>query len=69
MKEGFSVASRLREVGYIAELALGGEEANSYGFILEVQSKTPKFVLNDKINGTKSGVESVAEVLALLGSR
>ena len=69
MKEGFSVASRLREVGYIAELALGGEKADSYGFILEVQSKTPKFVLNDKANGTKSRVESAAEVLALLGSR
>jgi histidyl-tRNA synthetase len=68
-KEGFSVASRLREVGYIAELALGGEKTDSYGFILEVQSKAPKFILNDKANGAKSRVESAAEVLALLGSR
>ncbi len=67
MKEGFGIASRLREAGYITELALGGEEAAGYGFILEVQSKPPKFVLSDKLGGKKSSVESAAEVLALLG--
>jgi histidyl-tRNA synthetase len=67
MKEGFSIASRLRESGYTTELALGGEEVASYGFILEVQSKAPRFVLSDKVSGKKSKVESVAGVLALLG--
>ncbi len=69
MKEGFSIASLLRESGYVAELALGGEEAASYGFILEVQSKPPKFVLSDRVSGTKLEVESIAEVLALLAPK
>ncbi len=67
MKEGFSIASHLREVGYVTELALGGEEAASYDFILEVQSKPPRFVLSDKVGGKKSRVESIAGVLDLLG--
>jgi histidyl-tRNA synthetase len=67
MKEGFSIASRLREIGCIVELALGGEEAASYDFILEIQSKAPKFVLSDKASGKKSNVESTDEVLAIIG--
>ncbi len=66
-KEGFGIASLLRASGYVVELALGGEEADSYGFILEVQSGSPKFVLNDRVSAKKSRVESTAEVLALLG--
>ena len=38
-----------------------------YGFILEVHSKAPKFILSDRLNGKKSKVESVDEVLAIIG--
>ncbi len=67
MKEGFGIASLLRESGYTAELALGGEEAASYSFILEVKSKAPKFTLSDQVSGTKSKVEFTDEVLAIIG--
>ncbi|MDP6142406.1 MAG: ATP phosphoribosyltransferase regulatory subunit [Dehalococcoidales bacterium] len=67
MKEGFSIASLIRKDGYTAEFALGGEKVADYGFILEVHSKAPKFILSDRLNGKKSKVESVDEVLAIIG--
>ena len=67
MKQGFDIASILRGFGYIVELALNGEEATNYSWLLEVKSKKPFFVLTDQIGGKESAVEDVNGVLTLLG--
>jgi len=66
MREGFTIASLLRQVGYVVEFNLGQEIAN-LRWTLDVQSKPPKFVLTELDSGRKSVVDTAAGVLALLG--
>ncbi len=67
MKEGFSVASCLREAGYVAELHLGGQEPANLRWTLDVQNKAPLFILTDQIKRRKFEAQTVTEVLTLLG--
>ncbi len=66
IKEGFSIASHLRETGYMAELHLGGQDSASFRWTLDVQGKTPQFILADQLKRQKFEVQTVEEVLALL---
>jgi len=66
MKEGFSVASCLRDAGYVAELDLGAQELANLGWTLDVRSKAPLFVLTDQVKHRKFEAQTTAEVLALL---
>ena len=66
MKEGFNIASRLREVGYVAELNLGGQEPANFRWTLDVQPKTPRFVLTDLVKNKRFELKTADEVLALL---
>jgi len=67
MREGFSIASRLREVGYVAELHLGAREPAKLRWTLDVQNKAPLFVLTDRVKRRKFEAQTTAEVLTLLG--
>ncbi len=67
MKQVFSIANRLRDVGFIAEFALDEQEATKFDWLLEVRGESPVFNLTDQVSGRKSSVDSVAGVLALLG--
>jgi len=69
MKEGFSIASCLRESGYVAELYLGKQKATDTRWILNVQNKAPLYVLTDQINNERFEAQSINEVLAFLGER
>ena len=62
---GFSVASRLREAGYVAELDLGGRELADFGWILDV-GEGPLFVLTDRVNQRRFEIKTANEVLAVL---
>ncbi len=66
LKEAYRVASCLREVGYVAELDLGGQEPADLRWTLDVRSRKPSFVLWDKVKSSKSGLQTIGEVLALL---
>ncbi len=66
VKEGFSIASRLREAGYVAELDLSGQEPANLEWALDVRSKAPLFVLTDRVKHKKFEAQTTAEVLALL---
>ena len=66
MKEGLGIASLLREAGFTAELALNGQEAAQYGWILEVRSKKPLFILTDQVSHRRLEAQTMEEVLALL---
>ncbi|GAG25917.1 unnamed protein product, partial [marine sediment metagenome] len=66
MKEGFSIASRLRKAGYVAELHLGGQEPTNLRWTLDVQSKAPLFVLTDQVKRQKFEAQTAGEVLAIL---
>jgi len=65
-KEGFSMASCLREAGYVAELYLGGQEPAELRWTLDVRNKAPLFVLTDIVNHKRLEVQTIAEVLTLL---
>jgi hypothetical protein len=67
VKEGFKTATMLREAGMTVELALEGQQTAECGWLLEVKAESPVFVVTDKANGSKSAVDSVKEVLDLLG--
>jgi len=66
MREGFSMASCLREAGYVAELHLGGQESANLRWTLDVQSKAPLFVLTDQVKHRKFEAQTAGEVLTLL---
>jgi len=66
MKEGFSIAGRLREAGYVAELHLGSQEPANLRWTLDVQDKAPLFILTDRVNNKKFEVQTPSEVLAIL---
>ena len=67
MKQGFGIASCLRDGGYVAELYLGGQEPANLRWTLEVRSKAPLFILTDGINHTRCEARTADEVLTLLG--
>ncbi len=67
MKEGFSIATCLREAGYVAEFNLGGQEPANLGWTLEVRSKAPIFVLTDQAGRKKLEAQTASEVLAIIG--
>lgn len=67
MEAGFSMASCLREAGYVAELYLGGPKPANLRWILDVQNKAPLFVLTDQVKRRKFKAQTVTEALTLLG--
>jgi len=64
-KEGFSLVARLHEAGYRAEFNLGAQSKAGFGWTLDVQSKSPKFVLTDRAK-KKFEARTINEVLKLL---
>jgi len=67
VEEGFNIASRLREAGYVAELYLGGREPANLEWALDVQSRAPLFVLTDIANHKRIEIQTITKVLKLLG--
>jgi len=66
IKEGFTIASYLREAGYVAEFSLGGKEIAKFRWTLDVQSKPPLFILTDQVKHKRFEAQTANEVLALL---
>ncbi|MDI6814517.1 MAG: ATP phosphoribosyltransferase regulatory subunit [Dehalococcoidales bacterium] len=67
VKEGFNIASRLHEAGYMAELDLGGQEPASLRWTLDVRSKAPFLILTDQVKHRKFEAQTTDEILAMLG--
>ncbi len=65
MKEGFSIANRLREVGYVAEFNLGHEPAN-LRWMLDIKGEAPRFILTDRTKRKKFEAQTAEEALAIL---
>jgi histidyl-tRNA synthetase len=68
VKEGLGVASRLRQLGYIARLALGKSEPSGSRWILDIGEGAP-FILKDTTSKSEKIAETVSEVLELLGGK
>jgi histidyl-tRNA synthetase len=66
-KGGFGIAARLREVGFIVELALKEQPTAECNWHLEVNSKSPIFTLTNQENNKKFSIDSAAGVLAIMG--
>ena len=64
LKEAFNLAGRLHEIGYPAELNLGGRQTAKPGWTIDVQGK--KFLLTERTNKQKFEVQTVEEVIKLL---
>jgi len=69
VKEGFSIASRLRQAGYVAGVHPGGQEPANLRWMLDVQSKAPRFILTDQINHQRTEAQTSAEILSRLGEK
>ncbi len=68
-KEGFNIASRLREAGHVAELQLGAREPANIRWTLDIQSKSPSFTLTDRVNDRKVDISTAEEVIRVLGEK
>jgi len=66
LKQAFGIADYLRGNGYVAELDLGGKEPADLTWVLDVQNRTPRFVLTDLVKGGRFEMSAAGEVLALL---
>jgi len=65
IKEVFKVANTLRQAGYIAEIDLDGQ-GKGIDRILEVRQKEPVFTLIDSRKSTRSGFNTMTDVLKSL---
>jgi len=66
MEEGFSIANRLHEAGYLAELNLAAQEPPNLRWTLDVRGKAPLFILTDQVNHRRFELETASEVIAKL---
>ena len=66
IKQGFNMASCLREAGYEAQFKLEAQEPANLRWMLEVRSKAPLFVLTDQVKHKRFELKTADEVLALL---
>jgi len=66
IRQGFNIASRLREAGYVAEFKLEAKEPASLRWVLDVRSKAPSFILTDQVSPKRFELRTANEVLALL---
>jgi histidyl-tRNA synthetase len=64
-KEGFSLVARLHEAGYRAEFSLGAQSRADFNWILDFQTKAPKFILTDRAK-KRFEAKTIREVLKLL---
>lgn len=69
VKEGFGIASSLREAGYVAQLDLGAQGPANLRWTLDVSSDAPFFVLTDLVSQKKFEAQTASEILALLASK
>ncbi|UCB43159.1 MAG: ATP phosphoribosyltransferase regulatory subunit [Dehalococcoidales bacterium] len=67
VKEGFSIATYLRDAGYAAEMNLGSQPPADIRWILDVKNEAPRFVVTDTATKKESQARTAKEVLALLG--
>jgi len=68
-REGFSIASQLREAGCVAQLHLGGQEPVDSRWIVDVRDKAPQFVVTDPIKHQELEFRTANEVLTFLGEQ
>jgi len=66
LKEGFSMANRLHEAGYMAEVHLGGQEPANLRWTLDI-GIGPQFTLTDQVKHKKFEAQTIDKVLTLLG--
>ncbi|MDD5127000.1 MAG: HisS family protein [Dehalococcoidales bacterium] len=62
----FKLADALRGAGYIAELALDGQDLANFGWTIDVQGKPLCFIINNLINGRRFEAESAGGLLKIL---
>ncbi|HEY40625.1 MAG TPA: histidine--tRNA ligase family protein [Dehalococcoidia bacterium] len=69
VREGFLVATRLRDAGYAVETDLGGQPSTDVRWTLELSKEKPRFVVTDTTTKKKSEAQTAEEVLGLLGGK
>ncbi|MFC1592546.1 ATP phosphoribosyltransferase regulatory subunit [Candidatus Omnitrophota bacterium] len=66
VKQGFDIARYLHEAGCLAEVHPGGPEPTNWRWTLDVQSKTPQFILNDQVKHKRFEAKTIDEVIIIL---
>jgi histidyl-tRNA synthetase len=68
LKNAFDLADRLRQAGYVAELALGGKKTTTR-WAIEVRPEEPGFILTDNVKSWRSEYETIDEILKRLEAK
>ena len=66
IKDCFNVVKCLHESGYTAEPYLNGHKSSEFRWVLNIQSKSPRFVLSDQSRKKEFEAQTVDAILALL---
>ena len=67
VKQGFDIARRLQEAGYVAEIKLGEKAPDDSRWHLEVREEAPFFIMTDLVKRQKLELATADEVLRLVG--
>ncbi len=66
LKQAFDIAGRLRKAGYTAELELDGRDPADFRWLLELQAKPLKLMLQDRVKNRRFEAKTVVEILKIL---
>ena len=69
IKGSFNVVKRLHESGYTAETYLDGHNQADFRWVLNVRSKSPRFILSDQFENKEFKAQTSDEVIELLGEK
>jgi histidyl-tRNA synthetase len=64
-EEGFSLARRLHEAGYMAEFYLGVQKQADFSWTLDIKGKPPLFILTDQAEHRRFEAQTIKEVLEI----
>jgi len=67
IRESFRVSTYLRDAGYAAELDLGKKTSADLRWAVDVQNKSPRFLVTDLSSQTKSEADNTKQVVELMG--
>jgi hypothetical protein len=65
----FETIRLLHEAGLTASLDPGNENICNYRWLLDIRSRSPRFVLSDQKRNRKSEVGTLGEVVKLVGGK
>jgi 2-keto-4-pentenoate hydratase len=69
VKAAYRIADNLRAAGFIVSTQVDNENRDEFKWILDVNDKTPEVIVFDQAGKHKQTVQTIGELLKLLGGK